>query len=119
VTPEHQQVQVDLSRAPPFALLPPEGALEALERDQERGGAGRRIRPGRQVERDDRVPELRLVHDPDGSRRVQPRYAAEPRARQGHQRMDGRIENACRVADVRPQPDVRPHPAHGRSPLRR
>ena len=47
VPPEHQQVEVDLARAPSLARLPPERPLELLERDEQRGGAGGRVRPGR------------------------------------------------------------------------
>ncbi len=50
---EHQQVEVDLARAPALARLAAERSLEALEGDEQRGGAGRRDpgRPGRRAPR--------------------------------------------------------------------
>jgi len=66
--------------------------------------------PAGTVERNNRVPELRLVDDADGRRRVEARDADEARAGQGRERLDGRPERRLGVADVRAEPDVRPHP---------
>ncbi len=52
-----------------------ERALETLERGEQVEGAGRRVRTGRDVERDDRVVEIGLVGDADRGRDVQPRDA--------------------------------------------
>ena len=83
VSPEDQQVQVHLARPPSLPLLPPERPLQPLERDEQRRGAGRRVRPRRHVQRDDRVAELRLVGDAHRLRGVEPRHAPQPGARAG------------------------------------
>ena len=108
VATEQQQVEVELARPPAGALPAPERPLQLLERDEQRDGPGRRIRAGRHVELDRRVPELGLVGHADGRRRVEPRHGAQPRARQGPQRMDAGRDRPGRVAEVRPEPDVRP-----------
>ena len=105
------------SRGPQRAALPPpERALQALERDEQGGGAGRRIRAGRHVERHDRVAELGLVRHPDRLGGVEPRDAAQTHAGERREGVDRRGERPARIADVRPEPDVRPHPSHTAPP---
>ena len=106
--PEHQQVEVELARTPALALLAPERPLELLEGDEQRGGTRRRIRTGRDVERNDGIPERRLVDDADGLGGVQPRHGPEARAGQGCERPDAALQRRRRIAEVGPQPDVRP-----------
>ncbi len=54
-----------------------ERALEVLEHGEEVGRAGRRVRTGGDVERDDGVAEVGLVDDADGRGRVEARHASE------------------------------------------
>lgn len=109
VAAEDEQVEVQLTRAPALALAPPERLLQPLEPDEQRQRAGSGIRPPWDVNRDNRVPELRLVDDPDRRRRVEPRDASQPGARQGRESLDPGGDRLGRVADVRPEPDVRPN----------
>ncbi len=95
---EDEQIEIELARAPAPALAPPEGALEPLEGDEQRRRSGGRIGAGRDVECDDRVPELGLIGYPDRRRRVEARDAGEPGARQGREGVDGRRERRRRVA---------------------
>jgi hypothetical protein len=106
---EDEQVEVQLARTPALALAPPERALQPLERDEQGQRAGRGIGPARDVDRDGRVAELRLVDPTDGCRRVEPRDAAEPGTRQGGEGPDPRGDRLGRVADVRSEPDVSPN----------
>lgn len=107
VTPEDEQVDVQLAGAPALALAPPERALKVLERDEQRQRAGFGIGPARDVDRHGRVAEVRLVDDTDGRRCIEPRDAAEPGTRQGREGMNPRGDRLGRVADIRPEPDVR------------
>jgi hypothetical protein len=106
---EDQQVQVELAWAPAPALSSAERALEVLERDEELGGAGRRIGSRRHVEGDDGVEEVGLVCHADGLRAVEAGGATEASAGHGCQRRHGVGQRAARVADVRPEADVRPN----------
>jgi len=69
---EDEEIEVELARPPALALTSPERALDRLEGNEEGRGTGRRVGAGRHVECGDRVPELRLVDDADGPRRVEP-----------------------------------------------
>ena len=80
---EDEQVEVELAGAPALAVLPPEGALDRLEREQQGQCAGLRVGTGRDVEGDDRVAEVRLIRDADGRRGVQAGDTDEPGARGG------------------------------------
>ena len=100
VAPEDQQVKVHLARPPPLALLPAERPLQPLERDEQRGGAGGRIRPGRaRPARRPRcgtpagrgrppAPWRRGVTRPRGARRAVPRAPGRrrPASRPDHPR---------------------------------
>ena len=113
VAAEDQEVEVELARPPALPLAPAELALEVLQRDEQVHGAGRGVRARRDVERDDGVQEVGLVGDTDGRRAVEARDAAEASAGQGAKRRHGVGQRPARVADVRPEPDVRPNaPAH-------
>ena len=79
---EGEQVEIELTRSPPPTSLAPEGTLQRLQREQEGRGSRRRVGAGRDVERYDRVPEFRLVGDPDRARGIQTRHAAQPDTRQ-------------------------------------
>lgn len=76
-TAEHEQVEVDLARTPSFPVTSSERPLDLLERDQERGGSRRRIRPRRRVDGGRRIPELGLVEKADGLRRIELRDPTE------------------------------------------
>ena len=116
---EDEEIEVELPRAPALALMATERALELLEGDQERGRARRGIWTRGHVEGDGRVPEWRLIDDADRSRDVEPGDGPEADARQGRQRPDGAGKRAGRVAEVRPEPDVRPHSSHRPADLAR
>ena len=58
---EDEEIEVELARAPATAPLATERALQALEPGQQVEGAARRVRAGRDIERDDRVMEIGLV----------------------------------------------------------
>ena len=113
--PEQEDVEVDLARPPALALLAAEGALDALEGDQQRRGTGRRVGPGRHVDRDDRVAELGLVDDADGLRRIEPRDRDELGVRAAR-RGRGRRRPASRRRRPRSLP-ARCTPARGPRPV--
>ena len=107
MAPEDEQVEIEFARSPPTTVAPAEGSLDLLERDEEHGRPGRRVRSGGHVERNDRVPEGGLVDDPDRRGVVETRDAAQARSRQGSQRMHARRERGGGIADVGSQADVR------------
>ena len=109
---EDEQVEIELARAPALAILAAEGALELLESDQQRGRSGRRVRAGRNVEADDRVPERWLVDHADRGRDVQPRHGAEADAGQHRERANPGREGRRRIPEVGAETDVRPDPSH-------
>ena len=109
VAAEDEQVQVQLARPPSLALAPPERALQPLQRDKESQRAGPGIGTARDVDRGGRVVELWLVDDTNGRRRVEPRDPAERGTRQRGEGADPGRDRLCRVADVRPEPYVRPN----------
>ncbi len=76
VAAEDEQVEVQLARPPALALTPSECLLQPLQPDEQRQRAGGRIGPEWDVDRDNRVAELRLVDDPDRRCRVEPRDAS-------------------------------------------
>jgi hypothetical protein len=104
---EYQQVEVELAGTPALALAPPERPFQTLQPEQQRDRPGLGIWAGGDVQRDDRVPELGLVRDADGLRRVEARHA--PEARAGHRRegVDAGGDRPLGVAEIRPEPDVR------------
>jgi hypothetical protein len=106
---EDEKVEVELARPPALALPTPEGTLELLERDQERGRASGRIGTGGHVERDDRVAEERLIDHPDRLGDIQAGHRVQADARQRRQSANAARERVVRVAEVRPEPDVRPN----------
>jgi len=103
---EDEQVEIELARSPPATISAAERSLDRLERHEERQRPGRRVRPGGHVERDDRVPEGRLIDDADRRRLVQARDAAQARSRQGMQRVHARCQRGHGVADVGSQADI-------------
>lgn len=111
---EHEEIEVELAGTPAPAPATTGLALQVLECDEEVRGARRGIGSRGDIERDDRVQEVRLIGDAHGLRAVQPRDATEASAGQGGERRDGVGQRSARVADVRPEPDVRPNPPrHG------
>ena len=72
VTAEHQQVQIDLARAPTLTLLTAERYLEALQRSQQGEGAGLRVGTSWSIQGNDRVQEIRLIGDANRSSAIQP-----------------------------------------------
>ena len=111
---EHQQVEVELARAPATADLPAERSLEVLERDEQRGRPRRRIGTGGDIESSDRIQEVRLIDDPDRPRGVQPGHPAESDAGQDSERVDRGRGRRSGVADVGTETDVRPSPPRPR-----
>ena len=111
MAPEDEEVQVERARAPARPLATPERALEPLERDQQRERTRGGVGTDRDVERHDGVAKLGLVDDADRCRGVEPRDAGQPGARHGGEAVDRGRQGASRVADVRPQPDVRARPS--------
>ena len=112
------------SRGPQRSRLRrPNSRSRALSATSRARRAGRRIGAGRDVEGDDGVEEVGLVgHARPACVTVQARHATEASAGQGGEGMDGIGQRSPRVADVRPEPDVRPNsrPAAtsiGRAPL--
>ena len=78
---EDQQVQVQLAWTPAGALLSTERSLQRLERDEQRQCATFRIvHLQHDIQTHDRVVEVSLVDDPDGTRRIEPRDAREATA---------------------------------------
>jgi hypothetical protein len=113
---EHEQVEVELARAPAAACAAPERPLEALQRGQQCRRAGLWRGARRDVERDDGIVEVRLVGDADRPRNVEARNATQPRPGQRGERANRRAERRARVADVAAEADVRPDPPRqGRS----
>ncbi len=106
VAAEDEQVEVQLARPPPLALTPSERSLQPLQPDEQRQRAGGGIGPARDVDRDNRVEELRLVDNTDRHRRVEPRDASQPGTGQDGEGLDRCGDRLGRVADIRPQPDV-------------
>ena len=76
VAAEDEQVEVQLARPPSLPLTPSERSLQPLQPDEQRQRAGGGIGAERDVDRDNRVAELRLVDDPDRRCRVEPRDAS-------------------------------------------
>ena len=107
---EDEQVEVDLARSPALALFAADRLLQPLERREQGQRAGLWVGPCRHVERDHRVQEIGLIGHADRLGAIQARGAAQSDAgqrRQGAQRV---AQVGARVADVRPETDVRPHP---------
>lgn len=111
VAPEQEQVEVELAGPPAPAPATPGLPFEGLQRDEEVGGAGGGMGAGRDVERDHRVEEVRLVRHADRGRAVQARHPAEASAGKRAEVGDRPGQRRARVADVRSQPDVRPNPS--------
>ncbi len=105
--PEHEQVEIELTRAPALARPAPEVALERLERGQQSDRAAFRVRQGGDVECDHCVAELGLVGDADRLGRVEPGNATEPRASQRGERSNRLGQRRLGIADVRPETDIR------------
>lgn len=106
VAAEHEQVEVELARAPALARAAPERPLEPLEREQEGERPGRGVRPGRHVQRQRRVAELGLVGDADRGGGIQTGHAPEASARQGAKGADGGAQGGRGIAQVRAQADI-------------
>lgn len=121
--PEHEEIEVEFAGPPASAVLPPEGSLETLQGHEEGERPGRRAvgprRAGRDVEGHDGVPELGLLGIADRGRRVEPGDAAQAGTGKRGERTDRRGDGRRRIADVRPETDVRPDPFHGPGHLHR
>jgi len=109
-SPEDQQVEIELARTPAASTTPAEHALEPLERGQQIEGAELGVGPAGHVEGRDCVPELGLIGHADGCRRVQARHPSHVSTLQGGKGVHGLGERPLRIADVRPEADVRPDP---------
>lgn len=71
MTTEDEKVEIQLARTPPLPIAPTERPLKAFEGDEERQRAGSGIGAKRDVDRGDRVAELRLIRDADRLRGVE------------------------------------------------
>lgn len=105
--PEDQEVEVELTRTPASTSKPTERSLEAFELGQELERSGRWFGGRVDLQGHDRIPELGLVDDPDGIRRVQARDAADPGVVEVSERLDGRGERPVGIPDVGAEADVR------------
>ena len=104
---EDQQVEVELARAPATPGLAAEFALETLQVDEQARCPRRGVNAGGHVQGDDGVQEVGLVDDTDGIGPIEAGDATEARTGQGAERRQGVGQRSARVADVRPEPDVR------------
>ena len=104
---EEQQVEVELARAPADARPAPERPLELLERREQRRRADLGCPACGDVDRNDGVVEFVLVDDADRGGGVQRRYSTEAGAGEGAEGADGGRHRRGRIADVRPETDVR------------
>ena len=119
MTSEDEQVEIELAWAPALAMLPPKRQLELLEGDEQGKRARGRVISGWSVERDDGVAELGLVEDADRRGRVKPRDTAQSDAGQCRDRPDPFRDGPPGVAEVCPEPDVRPNiPGQGPPPAK-
>lgn len=106
--PEHEQVEVELTRSPATACAPAELAFESLQLDEQACGPGGRIGTGGDIEGNHGVEEVGLVDHADGLGSIEPGDVTEARAGQGVEGSNGIGQRPLRVADIRPEPDVRP-----------
>lgn len=117
--PEQEQVEVELAGPPAGAVATAERPLEPLQGDEQGERAGRGVGAGRDVERHDRVAELRLVGHADGFGDVEARDPGQSHAGQGREGANRRGEGRGGVSDVRPEADVGPDaPAQRRTSAR-
>jgi len=103
---EHQEIEIELPRAPASSPAPTERPLEVLESRHEPEGAGGRIRAGRHVECHDRVPELWLVRVADRIGRIQPGHTTQVRVGEACKRRHSGSQRRLGVTDIRSQADV-------------
>ena len=116
---KHEEIEVQLAGTPPLPIAPTERPLQSFEGDEQRQRASSRIGTTRNVDRDDRVAELWLIHDADRRRGVERRNAPQARPGQRGQGVDAGGDRRRRIAEVRPEPDVRPNsPGQGPPPDR-
>ena len=119
VAAEDEQVEIQLSRAPALAIAAPERALELLQRGEQGQGTGGRIAADGSVEGDNGIAELGLVEDADRLGRVKPRDTAQSDAGQCRDRPDPSRDGPRGIAEVRPEPDIRPNiPGQGLPPAK-
>ena len=116
MAPEHEEVEVQLAGTPPLPIAPTERPLQSFEGDEQRQRASSGIGAERNVDRDDRVAELWLIHDADWLRGVERRDASQVHSRQRGQGVDPGGDGRGRIAEVRPEPDVRPNSPGQRPP---
>jgi hypothetical protein len=109
VATEDEQVEIELTRSPALAIAAPERPLELLQGHEEGERPDRRIGTARDIEGDNGIAELGLVHDADGVGRVEPGDASKLDARHGRQGGNTRGDRRRRIAEVGPEPDVRPN----------
>jgi hypothetical protein len=65
VATEHEEVEVQLAGTPTLPIATPECPLQSFESDEQCQRTRSGIRAERDVDRDDRVAELWLIHDAD------------------------------------------------------
>jgi dipeptidase E len=104
---EHDEIQVELARAPAPPDAASEGALEVLEARQQGQRARCRVRTGRHVECHGGVAELGLVDDPHRFGRVEAGDASQAYAGELVERPNRLDQLRLGLADVGAQADVR------------
>ena len=84
-----------------------------LRTDEQVRRAGRRVRTGWDVERDDGIQEVGLVGDADRDGRIEARHATKSDAGGSREGRDRAVERGLGVADVRAETDVGADPVNG------
>ena len=107
LTAVDQQVEVDLARPPAGAGLAAFDPFDPLQIGQQGERIGRGVgRAAPDVERGNRIPELRLVGEPPWGGRVETRHGSNAGTRQIVEGGDGVGQAAGGVAQVRAETDV-------------
>ncbi len=109
MTPEDEDVEVDLAWTPALTSSTPKRALDVLEvHEQAEGRRLRFVMVRRHVEGNHRVAELGLVRDAHRSRRIEAGHAAQANAGKACQRTHRGRQRHIGIADICSQADVGP-----------
>ena len=108
-----------MGRSPAPRFCRPNRPLDPLERDEQGGRTVLGLGTSGDVEGGDGVQEVRLVDDADRLRAVEAGDAAEAGAGGAVRAATAAVSVPLRVADVRPEPDVRPDSTRACCPRQR